>query len=396
MKHIDPKTLEKKSAVTEDDPVKLVEDLTKQFGDFRTKQDERLAEIEKKATGDTKFATRLDQLEAKLNRPGAGATETKADAELERKALNKFLREGPASLDDVERKALNFTTPSAGGYVTAPEYSTEIIEKITEFSPIRALSSAVSIGGSKIYFPVAASKLTGGWVTETGARPESQPVFDQVEISVFEQAVIVPISAQLLEDSMIDLSGYVQTQISSQFGKQEATAFVTGDGDGKPTGFLDDPTDFERVEAEQSGDDLIDKLIALFYALPSPYAARGSWLMNRGTMARIRAKLDNTTKGTLWSDGLANGQPATLLGRPVQEAIDLPDFAPGGSPSEVSYPIAFGDFATGYKIVDRIGIQFLRDDFTGADNGIVKIRARRRVGGKTVQPEAIALLKTNP
>ncbi len=55
--------------------------------------------------------------------------------------------------------------------------------------------------------------------------------------------------------------------------------------------------------------------------------------------------------------------------------------------------MAFGDFQTGYQIVDRVAIQTMRDDFTGADNGIVKIRARRRVGGATVMPEAIAVLK---
>ena len=36
-----------------------------------------------------------------------------------------------------------------------------------------------------------------------------------------------------------------------------------------------------------------------------------------------------------------------------------------------------------------------RDDFTGADNGIVKIRARRRVGGAPILTEALVLLKAN-
>ena len=58
-----------------------------------------------------------------------------------------------------------------------------------------------------------------------------------------------------------------------------------------------------------------------------------------------------------------------------------------------AYAAAFGDFNAGYQIVDRIGIQTLRDDFTGADQGIVKIRARRRVGGAPVMPEAIAVLR---
>jgi HK97 family phage major capsid protein len=35
----------------------------------------------------------------------------------------------------------------------------------------------------------------------------------------------------------------------------------------------------------------------------------------------------------------------------------------------------------------------MRDDYTGADSGIVKFRARKRTGGKPVLSEAMVLLK---
>jgi HK97 family phage major capsid protein len=64
-----------------------------------------------------------------------------------------------------------------------------------------------------------------------------------------------------------------------------------------------------------------------------------------------------------------------------------------GSPAADTFPIAFGDYSSAYQIIDRVGVAIQRDDFTGADNGIVKLRARRRVGGKTVLPEAVVLIK---
>jgi HK97 family phage major capsid protein len=149
---------------------------------------------------------------------------------------------------------------------------------------------------------------------------------------------------------------------------------------------LDDPAVYEAVEVAADGADIVDKLIALFYALPTEYAARAEWAMNRTTMALIRSKMDNTQR-MIWGDSLATGQPAQLLGRPIREMVDMPNLGAG------TFPVAFGDFNAGYQIVDRIGIQIMRDDYTGADNGIVKIRARRRVGGATVQPEAIAVLE---
>ncbi len=337
-----------------------------------------------------KLNERLDGIEAKMNRPDG--TTDKEEGSIEKKALNNFLRNGVASLNEEDQKTLNLGTPAAGGYVTAPEYSTTVIEKVTEFSPMRSLASIMSIGTTEIYLPTLETPLTGNWVTETGPRPSSEPVFDQLNIKVFEHAVTVPVSQQLIEDSFIDLQSYLAGQIGQQFGKAEAAAFVTGDGNGKPTGFLNDPAVFEQVTAAQDGTDVIDQLIKLFYALPSAYAARASWLMNRKTMALIRGSLD-TTKRMLWGDSLATGQPATLLGRPVYEAVDMPDYQPEVAAD--TFPVAFGDFSAGYQIVDRVGVQIMRDDYTGADNGIVKIRARRRVGGKTVQPEAIALLKSD-
>ncbi len=71
----------------------------------------------------------------------------------------------------------------------------------------------------------------------------------------------------------------------------------------------------------------------------------------------------------------------------------MDNFVGTGSPAADAFPIAFGDYASAYQIVDRVGVAIQRDDFTGADNGIVKLRARRRVGGKPVLPEAVVLIK---
>ncbi|WP_375764611.1 phage major capsid protein [Bradyrhizobium sp. Pha-3] len=82
-----------------------------------------------------------------------------------------------------------------------------------------------------------------------------------------------------------------------------------------------------------------------------------------------------------------------MLSRPVYEAIDMDPLKGAGSPAADTFPIAFGDYASAYQIVDRVGMAILEDQFTGADNGIVKFRARRRVGGKPVLSEAVVLVK---
>jgi HK97 family phage major capsid protein len=114
-------------------------------------------------------------------------------------------------------------------------------------------------------------------------------------------------------------------------------------------------------------------------------------MMNRTLQGLIRAAADNATKGTLWSDSLANGTPATLLGRPVYDAVDMDNLP---TATGTKYPIAFGDFASAYQIVDRVGLNIMRDDYTGAGTGVVKFHARYRVGGKPTLTEPVVLIKS--
>lgn len=366
-----------------DDGDDAAEIVTKALEEFQGKVEDRLKAVETKGT-DKALLDRLEAVEKKANRPAGN--DKQADEDVEKKAFNSFIRTGISGLDDVEKKTLTLGTNSAGGYVVAPEFSTRVLEGIREQSPMRQIANVMSISGTEVYIPKLTGDVQPGWVTEIGPRPTSEPVFDQQKIEVFEQAVIVPVSQQLIEDSFIDLEAFLRNHIERKFGQMENAAFVSGDGNGKPTGFLDDPTIYEAVETANTGANIVADLIALYYSLPTEYARRAAWTMNRKTMAQIRGSLDEAGR-MIWGDSLAAGAPATLLGRPIYEMVDMPDLAAG------SYPVAFGDFNVGYQIVDRIGIQVMRDDFTGADNGIVKIRARRRVGGAPVMAEAIAVLK---
>ena len=56
-----------------------------------------------------------------------------------------------------------------------------------------------------------------------------------------------------------------------------------------------------------------------------------------------------------------------------------------------SLSIAIGDFKSAYKIVDRSGINLLRDPYT--DKPFVRFYAVKRVGGDVVNPEAIKFAK---
>jgi HK97 family phage major capsid protein len=82
---------------------------------------------------------------------------------------------------------------------------------------------------------------------------------------------------------------------------------------------------------------------------------------------------------------LAAQAPATLMGYKVLVSEDMPDIAAN------AYPIAFGDFNSGYTIAERPDLRILRDPFSAKPN--VLFYASKRVGGDITDFAAIKLLK---
>ena len=107
--------------------------------------------------------------------------------------------------------------------------------------------------------------------------------------------------------------------------------------------------------------------------------------MNRLSLAAVR-KLKDAQGQYLWQPGIQAGQPSTILGRPVIEAVDMPNVGAG------AFPIVFGDFS-GYRIVDKVGLSVLTDPFTRAKNGITVFHARKRVGGDVTHPDKFVKVK---
>lgn len=331
-------------------------------------------QIDTKAFNEIK--ARLDRMEAKANRPRISSDASPVIGTDEQKAFTGFLRTG----DTAEVKSLSYGTGTGG--ILAPEtVSKTILEKIAEFSPVRGVAQVIQMSGPLLQLPRLVSDVTVGEVAEGAAKSESEPTFEQIDLKPFEMGVIVPVTKVLLEDAHIDLSGYLGNHIARRFGQKEAAWFVNGNGTTQAEGVLNSAEVANNEIAAIDADALIDH----FYSVKTTYAANGVWMMSRKTMALVR-KLKDADGQYLWQSSIALGQPATLLGRPVYEAVDMPDPAAGNT------PIVFGDFNTGYAIADRVGFEIIRDELTGAATGMVKFIARRRVGGRIVMGEALSKL----
>jgi len=286
-------------------------------------------------------------------------------------------------MDATEAKSLNTGTDSQGGYLAPPEFSNELIRNLVEVSPMRQAARVSNTTSSSIKFPKRTGTSSASWVNETASRSSSQPSYDQVEIVPYELATFTDVSNALLEDSGIDLSAELRRDFAEDMGRAEGAAFIGGDGSGKPEGVLTN-ANVGTVKNGSTSDLKVDGIISLFHGLPQFYRNRGAFMANANIIGQLR-KLKDANGDYLWREALSEGNPSTLLGRPIIEAPDMPDIGNGS-------PLIFGDFQQGYRIVDRIGITVLRDPYSQAASGMVRFHVRRRVGGKVVKAEAIKKL----
>lgn len=382
------KTMAKKATVpdgdqgTEEEAMPVEERVTA-LEETVTAIDDRLKAVEG-AVGTVKSTA--DRIEAKLNRPGfTTKPETPPAAELARKAFTGFLRQGREALGPDEVKTLITGDDTRGGYLAPPEFVAEVVKNLVEFSPVRQAAKVGQTAAGSVILPKRTGAPTATWVGEEEDRTEAAPSYGQAEIPVHEAACYVDVSLKLLEDAAVNVETEVAGDLAEEFGRLEGVAFVSGNGVKKPMGFMSDA----GVSYVASGSATVvtaDGLIDILYALPAFYRNRSSWMMNGTTLAACR-KLKDGDGQYLWRPGLTEGQPETLLGRPVAEAVDMPDVAGD------AFPIAIGDFMSAYRIYDRQVMSVLRDPYSMATKGLVRFHARRRVGGGVLKAEALRKLK---
>lgn len=287
-----------------------------------------------------------------------------------------------------EMKAFSITDDTLGGYFVVPQIITdEIIKNAVLYSPVRELANVVQTSNNSVRLPVRTGSLSAGWVSETGTRAESLgQAYGMKEIPTHEMYALLIFSRQLLEDAFFNLDNELNIDAAEQFGVVEGSAFVNGDGNGKPFGFVTDTNIAQVLNGGATAS--YDGLVKLLHSLKRPYRQSRNlrFAMNVNAIRDYRL-LKDTQQRPLWEPSVPNGNPANILGVPYVEVPDMVDIAAS------SLSVACGDFSRGYRFVDRVTVVAQRLDELYAISGQVGLLLHKRVGGQVVLPEAIKLLK---
>ncbi|MBX9759142.1 MAG: phage major capsid protein [Beijerinckiaceae bacterium] len=397
------------------DPANTLGDLHRAFAAFREANDERMAQIETRLSSDvvteeklTRIDRALDETRRRLDsqivgkaRPrlsGAGVNED-ADRNEHKGAFRSYMRSGDsAGLKAMEEKAMSAGSGPDGGFLVPQPAEREILQRLANISPIRAIASVreISTATFRKAFPVGAP--VAGWAGEADPRAQTtSPQLADMSFPAMELFAMPAATQTLLDDAAVDVEQWLAEEIDTVFAEQEGSAFVTGDGVNKPTGFLSYPVSTHAAwswgklgytatgaAGAFAASNPSDQIIDLIYALRAGYRQNARFVMNRKTQSAIR-KLKSSGGDYLWQPPASAGQDASLMGFPLTEAENMPDI---GADARA---IAFGDFRRGYLVVDRLGVRVLRDPYSAKP--YVLFYTTKRVGGGVQDFDAIKLMK---
>jgi len=321
-----------------------------------------------------------------------------------RSAFAAWMRRGPSSGPAI-LNSLSVGSDPDGGYWVPPDTTGRVVELMRETSPMRQVADVQPISSDRLEGINDLGEASSGWVSEQGARTATNtPQIGKWEIPVHEQYAFPQTTQKLLDDAVVDVEGWLARKIADILARTENTAFVTGNGVGKPRGFTTHTVSasapsastwaviqryltgvsagFHAAGATPNGPG--DVLVDTVFGLKPMYRAGAAWAMTRGTLATVR-KLKDGQGNYLWQPNFQQLGASTLLGFPVLEFEDMAAIAAD------SLSIAFANWRAAYQVADRLGMRTLRDPFT--NKPYVGFYSTKRVGGDVVNFEAIKIVK---
>lgn len=385
---------------------KKIEELGTLNAQFHNLTERRLAEIEKRGSVDPLTKQQLDRLNNQLDicqneldimkaankRPAVeGFKSFYNEDHGYQKAFCNYLRSGIVSdLESMQHKSLSSQQCDRdGGYLITSKMNDSIFQFTDEESPMRKLSTVVTISGDALELIEDKTEELCGWTEDMNS------ILERDSVSSISSKKIIPVhelyaqpkaTQKMLDDPRVDVEKWLSDRLAYAFNSSENKAFLYGDGLTKPRGILtyaDGENKIERISTNEPGKITADSLINLFFSLKSKYTNNAKFLLSREALQEIRL-LKNTNGQYIWQAGLSEGIAPNILGAEFLVSSEMPSVSSGKT------PIAFGDFKQGYQIVDRQGIKILRDPYTLKP--FVKFYSTKRLGGDVVDYNAIKLM----
>jgi len=287
-------------------------------------------------------------------------------------------------------KSIFSGTEASGGVLVLPSWSDKMITRIYEDDPMMELADKLTISTDRVAMGVDDGEADAYWESSAtaGHRKTDSPLPGTKTIYVNRLFAMPRVSNEMAEDSSINIEQWVNRKASDKMSRLTNQAFVNGNGDDKPRGFLktENGTGLNQIPRFNVGWPFdADKLRQIQLEIKKPAMGMGTWMVSRGTYGQLIIMKDGNG-AYYWQPSMDKFETeAVFLGSPIRLSPSMPDAADGAE------SIAFGRWNLVYQIVQRLGVTVFRDDYT--ENPWILFKTRLRIGGDVIngQPAVIGV-----
>lgn len=295
-----------------------------------TNFNERLTEAEKRADQAKVDAMRVRTM---YEQPMAGAR----DGVLSRPAGGfesfgellqvMFTRREDPRLLELQQRALSMGVGAAGGFLVPTEYAEMIASVTPQEAIVRPRAMVLPAGASPdapVVIPTDDQSGTKGvysgvevvWTGEGAEKHETEPALGELTLAPHEVSAYITITDKLLRNAAA-AETWVSRKLREAIIAAEDLAFISGNGVGKPLGFLGHASAVNVARAGAGAIAWAD-IVAMFAAALKRRQAGLAWIGNPTTLPQLMQMVDGGGH-LVWMISAREGVPPTLCGIPFLE-----------------------------------------------------------------------------
>jgi HK97 family phage major capsid protein len=280
----------------------------------------------------------------------------------------------------IDLRTLSTSTTGAGGNLVPTDFYDQLIAHLIQVSGILQAGPTVinTAGGETLQIPKTTAHSTAASAAQAGVLPTSDPAFGLATLGAFKYGVLLQVARELLDDSGVDLVGYLAMQAGRALGNKFGSDLITGAGSTQPAGVLTGASSGVTGVSSSTGMSYTN-LVNLEYSVIAPYRASRScyWMAADSTIGQFRLIVDNNGR-PVWEPSMVLGSPDLLLGKPLVADPFMP--VTGATGQKI---VLFGDFSQFFvRIVGPVRFERSDDYLFGSD--LVAFRALIRGDGVLV------------
>lgn len=290
-----------------------------------------------------------------------------------------------ATLGDVDKRFQNVLYEKSGtdgGWLVPADMSDVILKKFESDESLMSRVNTINLSSNNMTImldesqPWGASAATAYWVAEGAPIPETRITWTRADFRLHKIGAMIKATDELLDDAPA-LESLMKAAVPSAMMYKVNNSIISGDGVGKPQGFLSSPHAVTVAkESGQLADTILPANLLKMRARLRP-GANAAWFVNAAVVEELYG-LKNTAGDYIYLSpgGQMNQTPyASLLGLPVIPMLSgMPALGDSGD-------VVLADLSS-YWLARKGGIKEAQSIHLHFDREITAFRFTMRVDGK--------------